>query len=219
MPESPKPSSFPLKTALAILIIAVALLLWHRFAPSSMPPGLDWHSLPEVAKLPEFQRKPGPGDNAQHAPEPDLQGSGEGSQLTTPGKPGQGKSPNKIPGPQQPPGSLLIDNAGSLDHFYASLAALEQHKPRAETAVVHFGDSPSHRRPHHRRRPPAAPGTFRRRRPGLQPHRQALGLVRPPRYRRERPRLEVHHRRRFHARRPLRHRRRKLRRLLRAHPR
>ena len=72
-----------------------------------------------------------------------MQGSGEGSQLNEPGKPDQGKSPNKIQGPQQPPGSLLIDNAGSLDHFYASLASLEAHKPRAETTVIHFGDSPT----------------------------------------------------------------------------
>ena len=143
MPTPPPQSGFPLKTALAILTIALALLVWHRFAPATLPPGLDWHNLPEVAKLPEFDRNKAPHHDDTQAPEPDIANSGESSQLNAPGKPDQGKSPNQIQGPQQPPGALLIDNAGSLDHFYASLAALEAHKPRAETAVVHFGDSPT----------------------------------------------------------------------------
>ena len=131
---------FPVKTALAVLTIAVALTVWHRFVPS--PTGLDWHGLGAVAKLPELERNPPPESDVAQAPEPDVSGSGEsgapadtGKGLVPPGKP--------TAGPQQPPGALLIDNAGSLDHFYGALAKLEAHAPDAAATVIHFGDSPT----------------------------------------------------------------------------
>ncbi len=127
------PSGFPTKTALAIATIAATLLLWHRFAPA--PAGLDWHSLAEVGKLPEFTHRQPTGDAARE-PEPNVSGSGEsGAPVSDGGK--------KEVVPQQAADALLIDNAASLDRFYAALAKLEAHAPGAEATVIHFGDSPT----------------------------------------------------------------------------
>ena len=105
------------------------------------PAGLDWHGLADIVKLPEFTRAPVPSGDVAQAPEPDVPGSGESG---APAKTGQGIVPGKENGgPQQPPGALLIDNAASLDHFYASLAKLEAHAPDAASTVIHFGDSPT----------------------------------------------------------------------------
>ncbi len=136
-------SGFPVKTALAIATIVVALLAWHRFVPS--PTGLDWHTLAGVGKLPELSRQPPPQNNAAQAPEPDVPGTGESGALTNATQTGtpQAHGQPHPQGPQQPPGALLIDNAGSLDHFYAALERLEKHATGAEATVIHFGDSPT----------------------------------------------------------------------------
>jgi lysophospholipase L1-like esterase len=125
MTTQPGQSAFPLKTALAVATVAVALTAWHaRVGNSSAiyPPGLDWHSLASVANLPMVHR-------AAHASAPSRAAA-------TP----QTAAPAQAP---QPPGALLIDNAGSLDTFYAALAKLDGHAPHAGATVVHFGDSPT----------------------------------------------------------------------------
>jgi lysophospholipase L1-like esterase len=120
MPAPPAKPGFPVKTALAIATVAISLAIWHRRV--ARPPGLDWHTLPEVAKLSILRRQPRA--TRTKTPEPNVQGSG--ADLAA-----------------QPPGALLIDNAGSLDRFYAALARLDHHAPEAQATVIHFGDSPT----------------------------------------------------------------------------
>ena len=207
MNQPSTPPAFPRKTALAIATMALVLTAWHWKVQAGA--GMDWRSFAAVPRLPFLTRKPTAGGPAsKHAPEPDVQGSG--SDPARPGDPAH-------PAPQQTEDDLLIDNAGTLDRFYAGPARLDAHGPkqRHRRALRRFAH---HRRPHHRRRPPDAAGALRRRRPGLQPHRQALGLVPALQHRRNRQRLEDRHRRRPHARRRLRPGRRHLRRLRRRPP-
>jgi lysophospholipase L1-like esterase len=114
-----------MKTALAVATIAVSLTAWHwRVGKTSTiyPPGLDWHSLSAVGDLPWLHR-PAPAKTVVHAP-------AKGAVATSAQA-------------QQPPDALLIDNAGSLDKFYASLVKLDAHSAHASATVVHFGDSPT----------------------------------------------------------------------------
>ena len=180
------PGQFPLKTAGAIASVAAALLAWHTWV--KMPPGLDWRSLPAVATLPEFTRAPEVEKKAAQAPEPNVRGSGQPSQISL-----------------QPADALLIDNAGSLDRFYAGLAGLEKHAPAAGVTVMHFGDSPTTADLITGDVRQQLQETLWRRRAGLQPGGEAVGLVWASRYRRERPRLEVCDGRGLYARRAVRH--------------
>ena len=116
--SSPK---FPLKTTLTIITVAALLMLWHWRVGS--PPGLAWNNLSDVFRLPFVPSR----HSAANAPEPNVAGTGQ---------------PKPIQ-PEQPPDALLIDNGGSLDKFYAALARLDSHAPKASATVIHFGDSPT----------------------------------------------------------------------------
>ncbi|WP_263374045.1 GDSL-type esterase/lipase family protein [Granulicella aggregans] len=118
-------AAFPIKTALAVATIALSLTAWHwRVGKVSAvyPPGLDWHSLSAVGDLPWLHR-PAPAKTVTHSPAKGAVGTAAQA--------------------QQPPDALLIDNAGSLDKFYASLAKLDAHSAHSSATVVHFGDSPT----------------------------------------------------------------------------
>ena len=118
-------SPFPIKTALAVATIAVSLAAWHwRVGKISAvyPSGLDWHSLAAVGDLPLLHRH-APAKAVTHASAKGVVGSATQA--------------------QQPPDALLIDNAASLDKFYASLVTLDAHSAHANATVVHFGDSPT----------------------------------------------------------------------------
>jgi lysophospholipase L1-like esterase len=89
---------------------------------------MDWHIVAGVAKLPFLPHRGGAAPLAAHAPEPNVPGTGAASDA---------------PQPAQPLDALLIDNAGSLDRFYAALARLDAHAADAGAVIVHFGDSPT----------------------------------------------------------------------------
>ena len=118
-------AAFPIKTALAVATVALSLTAWHwRVGKTSAiyPPGLDWHSLSAVGDLPWLHR-PSPAKVVSHTPAKGAVGTATQA--------------------QQPPDALLIDNAGSLDKYYAALVTLDSKSAHATATVVHFGDSPT----------------------------------------------------------------------------
>jgi lysophospholipase L1-like esterase len=118
-------NAFPIKTALAVATLALTLTAWHwRVGGSSAiyPSGLDWRGLTSVGTLPWLHR-PAPTKAAIH---PHVAGA-------------NGIEAQAV----QPPDALLIDNAGSLDKFYAALVTLDSRPAHTNATVVHFGDSPT----------------------------------------------------------------------------
>ena len=108
---------FPVKTALAVATVAVAVTAWHVWKPSG---GMDWRSMADVPKLTFLRRK-----------------------VVAEKKKVVVASAGPVKQVEQPEDSLLIDNKQSLDRFYAGLARLDAHAPDARVTVVHFGDSPT----------------------------------------------------------------------------
>jgi lysophospholipase L1-like esterase len=125
MKTSTNQNAFPIKTALAVATVALALTAWHwRVGSSSAiyPSGFDWHSLSAVGDLPWLHHL-APSKAVVH---PKAAGTVAATAQA-----------------QQPPDALLIDNAASLDKFYAALVKLDADSAHANATVVHFGDSPT----------------------------------------------------------------------------
>ena len=114
-------SRFPFKTVLAILVLADALIGWHFYVDSAkgLAPGI----LAETFSL----RWP-------HPPAPEVPNA-------PPIQPQENGKPQAI-------SPVFVDDANSLDPFFAALWQLEQanqaqNQPGGVVTVLHYGDSPT----------------------------------------------------------------------------
>ena len=113
-PKLPKGRArFPLKTALAIAVVAACLVVWHMKVDGRK--GLATGIFSETFKLhwpvppaPPVPRKPVP----------------QGAQLP-------------------PPSPLLVDDSNDLNPFFAALWKLEQGMGDGVVTILHYGDSPT----------------------------------------------------------------------------
>ena len=126
-PRAPRPgpadggSGFPIKTALAILVLADALMCWRFYMDRGR--GLDPAVFPETFRL-RWPRPPAPPVPKARAIQP--QGN-ERPQAISP---------------------VFVDDTNSLDPFFAALWQLEQANPAqgkegGVVSILHYGDSPT----------------------------------------------------------------------------
>jgi lysophospholipase L1-like esterase len=126
-PRAPRPgpadggSGFPIKTALAILVLADALMCWRFYMDRGK--GLDPAVFPETFRL-RWPRPPAPPVPKARAIQP--QGN-ERPQAISP---------------------VFVDDTNSLDPFFAALWQLEQANPAqgkegGVVTILHYGDSPT----------------------------------------------------------------------------
>jgi len=119
-------SPFPRKTALAVLTAAVLLYAWHRFRNPAQ--GLSPAVFLRAARV----ELPHPPVNAAT-----VAVAGD-AQPAVPGKPMASASVGARPAIS----TVLVDDSGALDPFFAALYRLESGKVEVVT-ILHYGDSPT----------------------------------------------------------------------------